>query len=713
MKEMEVSNEIQDEEFESLESILKSQLISVLSGSPIRSFLQLWRELEELQDNKEIKFMSSFYYNYYWKACWNFVFSFGITLLAILWWWIYIFEDHFKEIQSMKYIIPGFIILIIVIDILIKMHKYLTEIVLFGYLIVLGIDIIYENLWFEEYRYHEVWIIFDWAYIILSIALCFKWKRMITLYWIIKGLNTIALVMKYNSKIVIYYYFGISLSAVAFPLIWMLISKIILGLFEQLQRNKKLIKSIKNILEVFPESVLIQSLDENTRTFILKFINNSAQNNFINYESPLNKPVDDDMLKVNIKNVQINTISEDVWSQGNLNQNVTLSSLLDYHQSLLNEEQSEIVSTIEISNGQSGWPNENTYFNLKTVKVHWEDYNTSFMHVFINMTHTKKYETEKSTNELLQLTFSNVSHEFRTPLNAFTNALAILEENNKEVENLLKNLVYFKPEIKSDVESLEISSQKHFKIGKISSTLMLGLTEDILDIAKMAAGTFSLNEEEFSISSLIEEIDFLFGFQWSKKNLFFKVEVENNVRNNTFCSDSGRIKQILMNLISNAVKFTQLGGITLCIQIKRVFDEERFDRRRVLKFSVKDTGVGISNEDVKDLFKMFGTVKKHQGKLNKRGTGIGLSLSKKLVESMGGKINVISHEGFGSEFKFNIKEKVLPNIRIEEEKCNNEDLFSKINDSQSSSNLPCESLENSNYQKLKSIRINIWDLKLK
>lgn len=135
-----------------------------------------------------------------------------------------------------------------------------------------------------------------------------------------------------------------------------------------------------------------------------------------------------------------------------------------------------------------------------------------------------------------------------------------------------------------------------------------------------------------------------------------------------FNSDAGRIKQVLMNLISNAYKFTQLGGITLAVKAKSAFDEQRFCRHRTLEFSVKDTGVGISADDMKDLFKMFTTVEKHQHNLNQRGTGIGLSLSKKLVESMRGRLTVASHEGFGSEFKFNIVEAAVRNDRPEEVK---------------------------------------------
>ena len=471
----------------------------------------------------------------------------------------------------------------------------------------------------------------------------------------------------------------------------------------------KLIKTIKHILEVFPEAVLIQSLDDKTKQFVLKFINHTANKNLVDYESPLDRPIDDNLIKVVVKNVQTSSQSDETSSQGCVADNVTLSSLLDYHQSMLDDKLKEVVSAIEVSSGQAGGHDENTHFSLKSVKVNWQDFVTSYMHVFINMTHAKKYENEKLTNEVLQMTFSSVSHEFRTPLNAFTNAINSLEINSNEMLRIINTMNLHRLE----VDALKASNEKYFKIGKISSTLMLGLTEDILDIAKMASGTFNLNEEPFSVSALLDEIDYLFAFQWLKKHLFFKIEADNAVRQSTFCSDVGRIKQILMNLISNAVKFTQLGGITLGVKINRVFDENHFNRQRVLELSVKDTGVGISREDMKDLFKMFGTVKKHQHNLNKRGTGIGLSLSKKLVESMRGKLTVTSHEGFGSEFRFNIKETAVRNNRVEEEKIRSEGSVEVESPSLFRDFSVWDDLVFENSQPLKFIQIHDWDLKLK
>ena len=114
-------------------------------------------------------------------------------------------------------------------------------------------------------------------------------------------------------------------------------------------------------------------------------------------------------------------------------------------------------------------------------------------------------------------------------------------------------------------------------------------------------------------------------------------------------SDNKRIKQVLINLISNSFKFTERGRIEIKIgEFKRNGDD-------FLKFEVSDTGVGISKQDIPRLFKMFGMLSKHRNQLNQSGSGLGLSISKRIVESLGGKIKVKSSEGEWTKFIFSIK----------------------------------------------------------
>ena len=114
-----------------------------------------------------------------------------------------------------------------------------------------------------------------------------------------------------------------------------------------------------------------------------------------------------------------------------------------------------------------------------------------------------------------------------------------------------------------------------------------------------------------------------------------------------------------MNLISNAYKFTPTGGITFSIKSISKFDDSNFERRHFLEFTISDTGVGIPEKDIQYLFKMFGTINKYRKDYNCRGTGIGLTISKKLTESLGGTISLHSLVGVGTEVIFTVKENII------------------------------------------------------
>ena len=142
-----------------------------------------------------------------------------------------------------------------------------------------------------------------------------------------------------------------------------------------------------------------------------------------------------------------------------------------------------------------------------------------------------------------------------------------------------------------------IRFERFIQIGQISSWLLLNLIEDILDMAKFRANMFKLIMSEFKLSSLLTEIDFLFGFQWIERNLQFKIVWNPDLANTMIVADSKRIKQVLINLISNSVKFTERGSITVTVS-KFEFENELY-----LEFAVKDTGVGISQNDIPKLFR--------------------------------------------------------------------------------------------------------------
>ena len=185
------------------------------------------------------------------------------------------------------------------------------------------------------------------------------------------------------------------------------------------------------------------------------------------------------------------------------------------------------------------------------------------------------------------------------------------------------------------------------------------LVDDILDLAKFDSNRFLLNISKFKINEIIEEISYIFKFQWEEKHLKFNIFWDPELANTEFCSDSKRIKQVLINLISNSFKFTESGGIRIEI-IDYIHRQKKY-----LKFLITDTGIGISKEDIAKLFVMFGMIRKQKtSKLNKSGSGIGLCISKKIVESLGGKISWESEEARWTWFSFTIKN--MPNSVHEE-----------------------------------------------
>ena len=193
---------------------------------------------------------------------------------------------------------------------------------------------------------------------------------------------------------------------------------------------------------------------------------------------------------------------------------------------------------------------------------------------------------------------------------------------------------------------------------------MASLTEDILDFAKIEADMFNLNEKPFEIGVLINEIEFIFENQWKQKGIWLRVEWDERLRRMMFDSDADRIRQILMNLISNSYKFTNLGGITIAIAL---IQNNRENNSRFLKIKVTDTGIGISEDEKNGLFQVFGMIHKHRDEFNMKGTGLGLTISQKLVKMLGGKINMESVINFGTTVTFTIKERPSLN-RLEEDK---------------------------------------------
>lgn len=182
-------------------------------------------------------------------------------------------------------------------------------------------------------------------------------------------------------------------------------------------------------------------------------------------------------------------------------------------------------------------------------------------------------------------------------------------------------------------------------MGHNSSFLLMALIEDILDLSKIEAGTLVMNYSKFTVNELLNEVHELFYYQCSQKKVYLDISNEADILKSALYSDKGRLKQVLLNLVSNALKFTFKGGITIKVSKLRFLEKPCFE------FTVEDTGIGIKDEDQGKLFQLFGMVR-HEDGLNHNGCGIGLTISKKYVEKLGGEIKLESKYQVGTKITF-------------------------------------------------------------
>jgi len=229
---------------------------------------------------------------------------------------------------------------------------------------------------------------------------------------------------------------------------------------------------------------------------------------------------------------------------------------------------------------------------------------------------TKKKEIDRMKSELI----SNVSHELRTPISIVKEGVSLV------LDGVLG-------EVKGDQK--DILSRVKNNIDRLAR-----LVNDLLDISKIEAGRMVLKKSLVNILSLAEEVIFSFKNQAEEKNI--KLITHLNVESPDISIDSDRISQVLTNLISNSIKFTpENGQITLGVE----------DRKDKVEISVEDTGIGIAEENIPDLFERFSQIDRVDGP-GQKGTGLGLAISKEIVEMHKGKIWVDSEPGKGSKFTF-------------------------------------------------------------
>ncbi len=297
-----------------------------------------------------------------------------------------------------------------------------------------------------------------------------------------------------------------------------------------------------------------------------------------------------------------------------------------------------VAAFVSIYTGSRQTMLEYTFGTIVTLVTNW---------VIVSMTNIitfqqrQNYEQERSLDDLLKvveakcdqaqeatktksLFLANMSHEIRTPINAIMGMNEMILRESKE----------------DDV--LNYASE-----AKIAAESLLGIVNDILDITKIEEGKLIILSVRYSTASLINDIYSLFRFRAQGKGLKLNIIADEDLPS-VLVGDDVRIKEILTNLLSNAIKYTHAGSVTLEI---KYLGEGR------LHFSVKDTGIGIRQEDVGELFGAFNRIDESRNR-SIEGTGLGLAITNELLKLMGSELAVASVYGEGSDFSFVLKQKV-------------------------------------------------------
>ena len=234
-----------------------------------------------------------------------------------------------------------------------------------------------------------------------------------------------------------------------------------------------------------------------------------------------------------------------------------------------------------------------------------------------------------SANKAKSEFLSNMSHEIRTPINAIMGMDEMIIRESRD-----KNILEY-------AENLQNAARN-----------LLGLVNDILDFSKIEAGKMEIIPVEYALSSMLNDLINMIQKRAEKKNLTFQINASPDIPSILF-GDEIRIKQVITNILTNAVKYTEKGGVTLNVTSRQADLENIY-----LCISVSDTGIGIKKEDLSKLFSAFERIEEKRNRTIE-GTGLGMNITQRLLAMMNTKLEVESEYGKGSTFSFKIEQKVV------------------------------------------------------
>ena len=224
---------------------------------------------------------------------------------------------------------------------------------------------------------------------------------------------------------------------------------------------------------------------------------------------------------------------------------------------------------------------------------------------------------------------ANMSHEIRTPMNAVISMaeMALREDIPDSARNYISQI-------------------------KSSGRALLAIINDILDFSKIEAGKMEIDPVDYDLSSVINDLVNVVQIRADEKGLKISLDIDPKTPKRLY-GDEIRIKQVITNMLTNAVKYTEKGTVTFRIGYEKTEEDDRID----LKVAVEDTGIGIKPEDISRLYELFDRIEEKRNR-NIEGTGLGMNITQRLLEMMGSEMNVESTYGEGSKFSFVLRQKV-------------------------------------------------------